>query len=60
MSVRTIAVCNQCNAEQEIKHAGPLGDFEFARELEYIGWRQVERGGDTWEICANHPRPVTP
>jgi hypothetical protein len=57
MSVRTIAVCDLCGAQQEIKHAGPLGESEFAKELEYIGWWQRDRG-DFQEICPNHPAPA--
>lgn len=55
MSVRTIAVCDLCGRQEEIKHAGPLSESEFARELEFIGWWQRDKG-DFQEICSSHPR----
>jgi len=56
MSVKTYAVCDVCGAQEEIKHAGPLSEYEYAKELGYIGWWQREDAFK--DVCPNHPSPV--
>lgn len=53
--IRTIAVCDVCSREEELKTT-PLSESSLAKELDYIGWRQ--RNDAVSEVCDRHPRSV--
>lgn len=59
MSTRTIAVCDLCGHQRELKTSGPLGDYQYDRELRMEGW-WVREFDAIRDVCPSHPHPVTP
>lgn len=58
MSVRTIAVCDVCGSELELKWSGPLSEAQYERDIRMEGWWQREDA--IRDVCSRHPSPVLP